>query len=380
MARPQRVRTTDSRHDSRPPRRIGAQIGEDGAGGNIGKVFGRSRGPRNAHTTLCCCSSLPSCRCGSPLWWARGFAAATRKSRDENEDLSVILGATLTLLALIIGFSVSMASNRYDQRKSLEEAEANAIGTEMLRADLLPSEDAANVRRLLSAYLDQRILFYINRDGVRQREIDKATSQLQAELWAAVRAPGYRRTHASSRPGTLWHERRDQFAGLYTSGILEPDSPRRVVAHGSHCTVFKRAVRLSLATRQGYKNDCSRTAICRLAGLPFDSRYRCSQTWPDPRQPAEPGKFVEVARALTSCKQISAAQRPLDWRSPHPARHQLSGTKIAQPNASISPMQADNPVASQFQIRQLVQNPAIAYFNRCAWRLYSIDARPRPGA
>jgi hypothetical protein len=31
-----------------------------------------------------------------------------------------------------------MASNRYDQRKNFEEAEANAIGTEMLRADLLP--------------------------------------------------------------------------------------------------------------------------------------------------------------------------------------------------------------------------------------------------
>jgi hypothetical protein len=90
---------------------------------------------------------------------------------------------------LIIGFSVSMASNRYDQRKSLEEAEANAIGTEMLRADLLPPADAANVRRLLGAYLDQRILFYVNRDGARQTEIDKSTSQLQTDLWAAVRGP-----------------------------------------------------------------------------------------------------------------------------------------------------------------------------------------------
>jgi len=108
---------------------------------------------------------------------------------EPNEDLNIILGATLTLLALIIGFSVSMASSRYDQRKSLEEAEANAIGTEMLRAELLPSADAADVRRLLGAYLDQRILFYINRDGPRQMEIDQSTRQLQADLWAAVRGP-----------------------------------------------------------------------------------------------------------------------------------------------------------------------------------------------
>jgi len=55
----------------------------------------------------------------------------------EREDLNTALTATLTLLALIIGFSFSMAVSRYDQRKNCEEAEANAIGTEYLRADLL---------------------------------------------------------------------------------------------------------------------------------------------------------------------------------------------------------------------------------------------------
>ncbi len=97
------------------------------------------------------------------LWLASVMGAwlhrRYRSAEDEaHEDLGIILGATLTLLALIIGFSVSMASTRYDQRKNLEEAEANAIGTEMLRADLLPPADAANVHSLLAAYLDQRIL------------------------------------------------------------------------------------------------------------------------------------------------------------------------------------------------------------------------------
>ena len=99
---------------------------------------------------------------------------------DEQEDLGVILAATLTLLALIIGFSSSMATNRYDQRKTSEEAEANAIGTEILRADLLPPADAANVRKLLGAYLNQRILFYTNQDDTKQAQIDQATGQLQA--------------------------------------------------------------------------------------------------------------------------------------------------------------------------------------------------------
>jgi hypothetical protein len=37
----------------------------------------------------------------------------------------------------------------------------------MLRADLPPLADAANVRSLLGAYLDQRILFYINQSYTR---------------------------------------------------------------------------------------------------------------------------------------------------------------------------------------------------------------------
>ena len=118
------------------------------------------------------------------VWLHRCYPSA---EDEQHEDLGIILGASLTLLALIIGFSVSMASTRYDQRKNLEEAEANAIGTEMLRADLLPPPSAANVRSLLGAYLDQRILFFINRDDMRQPQIDQATHQLQANLWAAVR-------------------------------------------------------------------------------------------------------------------------------------------------------------------------------------------------
>src|SRR6267154_4758757 len=119
-------------------------------------------------------------------WLRRRYSGV---SDERNEALSLILGATLTLLALIIGFSFSMATNRYDQRKNFEEAEANAIGTELLRADLLPAADAANVRKLLGDYLDQRIRFFINKDDAQRILIDKRIGQLEADLWAAVRGP-----------------------------------------------------------------------------------------------------------------------------------------------------------------------------------------------
>jgi hypothetical protein len=128
------------------------------------------------------------------LWFASAVGSLLRRrfptaGDERNEDLGVILAATLTLLALIIGFSFSMATNRYDLRKNFEEGEANAIGTEILRADLLAPADAANVRKLLGDYLDQRILFYINRDDALRTQIDERTSQVQVDLWAAVRGP-----------------------------------------------------------------------------------------------------------------------------------------------------------------------------------------------
>jgi hypothetical protein len=103
-------------------------------------------------------------------------------------DFDVVQAATLTLLGLLIGFTFSMAIERYEQRKNYEAAEANAIGTEYVRADLLPAEESATVRNLLGNYLDQRVLFYTNRDEQRLQQGVTATAQLQKKMWAAVQA------------------------------------------------------------------------------------------------------------------------------------------------------------------------------------------------
>lgn len=109
--------------------------------------------------------------------------------QEMRHDFDLILTSTLTLLGLIIGFSFSMAITRYDQRKNYEAEEANAIGTEYVRADVLAVGDATKLRSLLKDYLDQRILFYKTRDEHRLRQIDAHTAQLQSELWAVVQAP-----------------------------------------------------------------------------------------------------------------------------------------------------------------------------------------------
>jgi hypothetical protein len=106
---------------------------------------------------------------------------------EQRSDSGLLLGAVLTLMSLIIGFTFSMAINRYDLRKHCEQAEAIAIGTEYSRADLLTPPDASKVQTLLKQYLQQRLLFYTTRSPGRAAEITADTVRLQTELWSTLR-------------------------------------------------------------------------------------------------------------------------------------------------------------------------------------------------
>ena len=90
-----------------------------------------------------------------------------------------------------------MAINRHDQREIFEEGEANAIGTEFLRADLLPPNAAAATKGLLLQYVDQRILFYSKQTPEKIEEIRNKTDQLQNALWNEI-LPTVRTQHTAS--------------------------------------------------------------------------------------------------------------------------------------------------------------------------------------
>ncbi len=128
------------------------------------------------------------------MWLAGRIGCYIREKRVASRgvpssDFNIALTATLTLLGLIIGFSFSLAMSRYDQRRNYEEAEANAIGTEYLRVDVLPAADAAKIKNLLEHYTDLRISYYRSRPGSALKQIDAETAQLQGQLWRAVEVP-----------------------------------------------------------------------------------------------------------------------------------------------------------------------------------------------
>jgi hypothetical protein len=104
------------------------------------------------------------------------------------EGDSFSTNTVLGLLALLIGFTFSLALGRYDERRSLVLHEANALGTTWLRTDLLETPDAERVRAVLRRYVDARVDFAKAKTAQQEVEQYARSSALQAELWAAVMA------------------------------------------------------------------------------------------------------------------------------------------------------------------------------------------------
>jgi hypothetical protein len=125
------------------------------------------------------------------LWMAveTGAWIARRASPDrkfERGYLGQVSGASITILALIIGFSFSAALDRYNQRKNYEQEEASAISSEYSLAGLLPQADAAQLRALLIRYIELRIAFFETDDRMERASIRAERLKLESELWPIV--------------------------------------------------------------------------------------------------------------------------------------------------------------------------------------------------
>lgn len=116
--------------------------------------------------------------------WLRQLLRAPKDV--DKESLGYVVSATLTLMALVIGFTFSMAATRYDQRRLYEEGEANAIGTEYVRADLLAPSEAIRLKLLLREYLVARIAFYESGYGIKLTQFDARSAVLQGQLWRVI--------------------------------------------------------------------------------------------------------------------------------------------------------------------------------------------------
>ena len=111
-------------------------------------------------------------------WWQ------DRTPGEQEGPTGMLVGSILALLAFLLAVTMGMAADRFDARRAIVLAEANAIGTAYLRAGYLPQPESDQARELLREYVPVRIVV-TQAGGDIQTAIAKSV-QIQNELWAVT--------------------------------------------------------------------------------------------------------------------------------------------------------------------------------------------------
>jgi hypothetical protein len=128
----------------------------------------------------------------SALLWAvmeAGYRLGTwrhmHRPDERDQPVGAMVASILGLVALVLGFTFSLAASRFDARRTAVLDEANAIGTTYLRARLLPEPARTETMKLLREYVEVRLA------GVQGGDSEAAiarSEKLHELLWAQAAA------------------------------------------------------------------------------------------------------------------------------------------------------------------------------------------------
>jgi hypothetical protein len=104
---------------------------------------------------------------------------------EKEQPVGAMVASILGLVALVLGFTFSLAASRFEARRTAILDEANAIGTTWLRARLLPEPQRSEVNRLLQEYVDVRI--HGTEEGKTEQALQRS-EELHSLLWAQAAA------------------------------------------------------------------------------------------------------------------------------------------------------------------------------------------------
>jgi hypothetical protein len=108
-----------------------------------------------------------------------------RTPDERDQPVGAMVASILGLLALVLGFTFSLAASRFEARRQTVLEEANAIGTTYLRARLLPEPERGETKKLLREYVDVRIR------GVAEGKMAEVVARSEAmheSLWTQASA------------------------------------------------------------------------------------------------------------------------------------------------------------------------------------------------
>jgi hypothetical protein len=110
------------------------------------------------------------------------------RQQPATDSTGYLVSSALALLGLLIGFTFSMAVERYDERRHAVNEEANAISTVYVRAGLFNEPIASRLQTSIAHYAAERRDFVAA--GEDQRVLDriaKDTAHTQDEIWAIMK-------------------------------------------------------------------------------------------------------------------------------------------------------------------------------------------------
>jgi hypothetical protein len=118
-----------------------------------------------------------------------GFHIGRRFEADTPErtkpHISTVEAALLGVLGLLMGFTVAMAVSRFEMRKQLVLDEANALGTCLLRTQLLTPPHGTEIYGLLHQYIDVRVRYgNAGTDAARLDTLRAEGATLQNKIWS----------------------------------------------------------------------------------------------------------------------------------------------------------------------------------------------------
>ena len=119
-----------------------------------------------------------------------GFREGRRAGpvKGSGSQVMSIQAAALGLLGLLLAFTFAAAGTRFLERQDLIVREANAIGTSVLRADVLGEPYGSELRAALDEYTEHRIALSANQKGAWDPAALVEIERMHARIWSAARA------------------------------------------------------------------------------------------------------------------------------------------------------------------------------------------------
>jgi len=113
-----------------------------------------------------------------------GGRRVAHDSEGASAGVGAVEGAIFALLGLLVAFTFSGATARFDTRRELIIEETNDIGTAYLRLDLLPADAQPTLRESFRQYVDARLEVYRKLPDVEAARVELETAtRLQGEIW-----------------------------------------------------------------------------------------------------------------------------------------------------------------------------------------------------